>query len=91
MKLFRMARLRLAAVGLAGTLGLSGCVTYDPYLMQDALMVAEFAVWVAAEDARRDAYRAERDYYRRRAEHRPPRHGPKAFSPTVKVPSAPAA
>ena len=91
MKLFRTTRTRLAAFGLAGTLGLSGCSTYDPYLVQDALMVAEFAVWVAAEDARRDAYRAERDYYRRRGHHPRPHHGPKRYKLTPKDLSAPGA
>ncbi|MBN8552024.1 MAG: hypothetical protein J0L52_03890 [Caulobacterales bacterium] len=91
MTIAKHTRLRLAAVGLAGSLGLSGCASYDPYLMQDALMVAEFAVWVAAEDARRDAYRAERDYYRRRGHHPRAHHGPKAYKPTLKGLSAPAA
>ena len=91
MKFIKIANLRLAAIGVAGSIGVSGCATYDPYLMQDALMVAEFAVWVAAEDARRDAYRAERDYYRRRGGHHRPHHGPKAHKPTPKAPAAPAA
>lgn len=91
MKLIKTTRLRLAAIGLTGSLGLTGCASYDPYLMQDALMVAEFAVWVAAEDARRDAYRAERDYYRRRGDHHRPHHGPKSHKPTPKALSTPAA
>ena len=74
MTLLTKARLRLAALAVAGSTGLSGCATYDPYLMQDVLMVAETAVWIAAEDARRDAYRAERDYYRRDHHRQPPPH-----------------
>lgn len=77
MAMLKDARLRIAALGVAGSIGLSGCATYDPYLMQDVLMVAETAVWIAAEDARRDAYRAERDYWRRDHDRpRPPHRRP---------------
>ena len=43
MTVFKDARLRMVALGVAGSIGLSGCATYDPYLMQDVLMVAETA------------------------------------------------
>ncbi len=91
MKIITTARTRLAALGIAGTLGLSGCAHYDPWLMQDVLMIAETAVWIAAEDARRDAYRAERDYYYHRDRDHRPHHGPKHDKPLSKAPAAPAA